>query len=77
MLWDAFVVNLLAGAVALGVFALAKDAVFSAVVNTTLHFSDYLIVLLCFLAASLLVCCPMLYNHATNTIAEVRRKYNK
>lgn len=77
VLWDAFVVNLLAGAVALGVFALAKDAVFSAVVNTTLHFSDYLIVLLCFLAASLLVCCPMLYNHATNTIAEVRRKYNK
>jgi hypothetical protein len=77
VLMDAFIVNLVAGVVSLGIFAFAKDAVFSSVVNTTLYLSDYLIILLCFLAASLLVCCPMLYNHATNTIAEVRRKHTK
>ena len=77
VLSDALAVNLLTGVVAVLAFALTKDKIFSTVVNTTLHASDYLIVLLCFLGISLLVCCPMLYNHATNTIVEMRRKYNK
>ncbi len=77
VLTDAFIVNLFAGVVSLGVFALVKDAIFSSLVNTTLHLSDYLIVLLCFMAAGLLVCCPMLYNYAANTIAEVKRRYAK
>lgn len=77
VLSDAFVVNLLTGGVAVLAFVLMKDEIFSTVVNTTLHASDYLTVLLCFLGVSLLVCCPMLFNHATNTIAEMRRKYIK
>ena len=77
VLSDSFAVNLILGTVSLIVFALVKDVIFSPFVNTTLRISDYLIVSICFLTVSLLVCCPMLYNHATNTLAEMRRKYIK
>ena len=77
VLSDAFAVNLATCCIALLAFVLLKDGIFSSVVNTTLHASDYMIVLLCFLGVSVLVCCPMLYNHATNTISEMRRKYIK
>lgn len=77
VLSDAFTVNLFTGLIAVLLFSLTKDKIFSNVVNTTMHSSDYLIVLVCFLAVSLLVCSPMLYTHATNTITEMRRKYKK